>query len=64
MKFNELPNPDRWPAVRALSIPWWLGGAWTARYVVQHPWARWVILWPLIRWHELKDWLTGRDGGE
>lgn len=47
-------DPTTWSGVNhVLTIPRWLGGAWTASYIVRHAWTRWLILWPLIKWHEL-----------
>jgi hypothetical protein len=46
-------NPKAWPATtNVITIPRWLGGAWTARYIIRHAWTRWLILWPIIKWHE------------
>lgn len=43
-------NPE--PGSGSLTIPRWLGGARTCAYIVTHAWTRWLIIWPLIKFHE------------
>lgn len=43
-------DPLKQPALKLLlTVPEWLGGATTARYILLNAWTRWLILWPLIQ---------------
>jgi hypothetical protein len=44
-----------------LTIPRWLGGGWSAGYIVRHAWTRWLILLPIIKWKEWRSHTAGEQ---